>query len=72
MCRRPGDLPELIAHGRAIKAAVESARELVHPEIPDLRDVYGVIFVDNTRAEDGGLYQRNVATSTTSNATGWQ
>lgn len=57
----PGDLPELIAHGRAIKAAVENARQLVHPEIPDLRDVYGVIFVDDTRAEDGGLYQRNVA-----------
>ncbi|MPZ87451.1 MAG: proline racemase [Nitriliruptorales bacterium] len=57
----PDDLPALIAHGRAIKAAVESTREVVHPEIPDVRDVYGVIFVDGTRAEDGGLHQRNVA-----------
>lgn len=57
----PGDLPALIAHGRVIKAAVETAREVVHPETPDLRDVYGVIFIDETRAEDDGLHQRNVA-----------
>jgi proline racemase len=57
----PADLPELIEHGRAIKAAVEAARAVVHPDTPDLRDLYGVIFVDGTRHADGVLHQRNVA-----------
>lgn len=61
----PGDLDRLIAHGRAIKAAVEDDREVVHPGSGHLRDVYGVVFVDGTRTREGAagqrLHQRNVA-----------
>jgi proline racemase/trans-L-3-hydroxyproline dehydratase len=57
----PADLPALIAHGRAIKAGIQAAREVVHPEVPELRDVYGVIFVDGTHRVADELHQRNVA-----------
>jgi proline racemase len=57
----PADLPELISWGRQIKAAIEADREVAHPLVPHLRDVYGVIFVDGIRAEGTGLRQRNVA-----------
>ncbi len=40
----PGELPRLIELGRAIKADLERAHEIVHPREPELRDVYGVIF----------------------------
>ena len=54
----PGSLPSLIQLGREIKHAVESQHEIVHPDEPELRDVYGVIFF----ADHGGepLVQRNV------------
>jgi proline racemase len=52
----PGSLPELIRLGRAVKAALEAEREWVHPEEPELRDVYGVIFWQ----EEGPGIQRNV------------
>jgi proline racemase len=54
----PGSLPALIELGREIKRAIESQHEIVHPEEPELRDVYGVIFF----AEEGEspLTQRNV------------
>ena len=53
-----GELPRLIELGRAIKADLEQAHEIVHPHEPELRDVYGVIF---WQEEDGGpLIQRNV------------
>jgi proline racemase len=54
----PSSLPALIELGREIKHAVESRGEIVHPEEPELRDVYGVIFFAN----EGGrpLVQRNV------------
>jgi proline racemase len=55
------DLPTLIARGRSIKAAIEAQRSTVHPERPDVRDIYGVIFTDRTRWEGGTLHQRNVA-----------
>jgi proline racemase len=55
------DLPRLIELGRAIKAAIESAREVVHPLSAHLRDIYGVIFVDGTRRQGDALRQRNVA-----------
>jgi proline racemase len=54
-------LPRLIELGRAIKAAIEEERDVVHPLVADLRDVYGVIFVDETRQEGADLHQRNVA-----------
>src|SRR5215208_3313506 len=54
-----GDLPALVELGREIKRAVEDRDEIVHPDEPELRDVYGVIFF----ADQGGnpLVQRNVA-----------
>jgi proline racemase len=45
----PAFLPRLIELGREIKAAVEAAREVVHPLNPELRDVYGVIFTQGNR-----------------------
>jgi proline racemase len=55
------DLPRLIELGREIKARIEAARDVVHPVVADLRDIYGVIFVDETRQEGDALHQRNVA-----------
>jgi proline racemase len=52
----PGSLPELVRLGRAVKAALEAEREWVHPEEPELRDVYGVIFWQ----DEGPGVQRNV------------
>jgi proline racemase len=54
----PGELPRLIELGRAVKADLEAAHELVHPLEPELRDVYGVIFWQDEG--DGPLTQRNV------------
>jgi proline racemase len=54
----PGQLPRLIELGREIKRTLEAEHEIVHPEEPELRDVYGVIF---WQPEDGiPLTQRNV------------
>ena len=55
------DLPRLIELGRRIKAAVEADHDVVHPVAAHLRDVYGVIFTDDTRRRAGVLHQRNVA-----------
>ncbi|CAN5747104.1 proline racemase family protein [soil metagenome] len=56
------DLPTLIARGRAIKAAIEHERDIAHPTAPDdVRDIYGVIFVDRSRRDGDTLHQRNVA-----------
>ncbi|HXV34059.1 MAG TPA: proline racemase family protein [Gaiellaceae bacterium] len=41
---QPRNLPELIELGRAVKAGLEAQRPFIHPEEPELRDVYGVIF----------------------------
>ncbi|HSK91536.1 MAG TPA: proline racemase family protein [Euzebyales bacterium] len=55
------DLPRLIDLGRDIKAAIESERDVVHPTADHLRDIYGVIFVDDTRHAGDVMQQRNVA-----------
>jgi proline racemase/trans-L-3-hydroxyproline dehydratase len=55
----PGSLPRLIELGREIKRAVEAQAEIVHPEEPELRDVYGVIFFADEAERP--LAQRNVA-----------
>jgi proline racemase len=56
---RPRSVPELVALGRAVKAALEAQRPFVHPEESELRDVYGVIFWE--RVEFGPpVRQRNV------------
>jgi proline racemase len=53
------NLPELIRLGRAVKHGLEDKRSFVHPEEPELRDVYGVIFWE--RLDFGPpLRQRNV------------
>ena len=54
-----GSLPRLIELGRAVKASLEAQRPFVHPEEPELRDVYGVVFWE--QVETGPpLRQRNV------------
>jgi proline racemase len=53
------NLPALIELGRDVKAGLEAQRSFVHPEEPELRDVYGVIFWE--RVDMGPpLRQRNV------------
>ena len=52
----PASLPQLIELGRAVKRELEAAHEIVHPEQPDIRDVYGVIFFQR----EGERVQRNV------------
>jgi proline racemase len=52
------ELPRLIELGRAVKAELEAAHEIVHPLEPELRDVYGVIFWQPEGTEP--LAQRNV------------
>jgi proline racemase len=54
----PRELTRLIELGRAIKAELEAAHDVVHPLEPELRDVYGVIFWQQEGAEP--LVQRNV------------
>ena len=50
------ELPRLIDLGREIKRDLEAARPFVHPLVPDLRDIYGVIFWQ----DEGPRTQRNV------------
>jgi proline racemase len=54
----PAELPRLIELGRAIKADLEATHAVVHPDEPELRDVYGVIFWQEEGAKP--LTQRNV------------
>jgi proline racemase/trans-L-3-hydroxyproline dehydratase len=54
----PAELPRLIELGREIKADLEATHAFVHPDEPELRDVYGVIFWQEESA--GPLTQRNV------------
>ena len=54
----PAELPRLIELGRSIKRDLEAAGEIEHPEQPELRDVYGVIFWQNEAGDS--LTQRNV------------
>jgi proline racemase len=54
----PRELPRLIELGRAMKAELDAAHDIVHPLEPELRDVYGVIFWQEEGAEP--LVQRNV------------
>jgi proline racemase len=54
----PRELPRLIELGRAIKAELEAAHDVVHPLEPELRDVYGVVFWQEEPGQP--LTQRNV------------
>ena len=53
----PRELPRLIERGREVKRAIEAAHDVVHPDEPELRDIYGVIFWQR----EGANTQRNVA-----------
>jgi proline racemase len=54
----PAELPRLIALGRELKAAIEAGHDVVHPDEPELRGVYGVIFWQHEADEP--FTQRNV------------
>ena len=56
----PGNVPRFIELGRQIKGELESGQEFVHPEEPELRDVYGVIFWQDEGGEGSQTVQRNV------------
>lgn len=55
----PENLPAFISLGREIKAVIEAENDVVHPDEPELRDVYGVIFFE-TLERSPALTQRNV------------
>ena len=55
---RPRELSALVGLGREVKRALEAEREWAHPEEPELRDIYGVIFWQ--REPGPGVRQRNV------------
>ena len=54
------NLAAFIDVGREVKRALEAAYDVVHPLEPELRDVYGVIFVQE-EGRDPTLRERNVA-----------
>jgi proline racemase len=54
------DLPKLIELGRSIKTRIEATTEVIHPVVPELRDMYGVIFYEELGTKEGQLHQRNV------------
>jgi proline racemase len=56
----PRELPRLIELGREIKRELEAQHEIVHPDEPELRDVYGVVFWQDEETRDGVFTQRNV------------
>ena len=56
----PEDLPRLIELGREVKRAIEDAHDVVHPDEPELRGVYGVIFFEDAAPGEHALGQRNV------------
>jgi proline racemase len=55
----PASVPALIELGRGIKRGLEAGRTFVHPDEPELRDVYGVVFWEPVEAGPP-LRQRNV------------
>ena len=57
----PAAVPAFIELGREVKRALEAEHDVVHPDEPELRDVYGVIFWEEEEGVSGpGLVQRNV------------
>ena len=45
----PGQLPQLIAHGRRLQREIEAAQEIRHLEHPEIEGIYGVIFTAGDR-----------------------
>lgn len=57
----PASLPALIELQRELRPALDAALEVVHPDEPELRGIYGIVFWQSEPAEDGvALVQRNV------------
>jgi proline racemase len=54
----PRNLEAFIALGREAKREIEAAHDIAHPEQPELRDVYGVIFWQDEAGDS--FTQRNV------------
>jgi proline racemase len=53
-------LPALIALQRELRPALDAALEVVHPDEPELRGIYGVIFWEPLPPGSSALQQRNV------------
>ncbi|HLM33501.1 MAG TPA: proline racemase family protein [Gaiellaceae bacterium] len=56
----PESVPALIQLGRDVKRGLEAQRQFVHPESPDIRDIYGVTFWQDEGEDEGRIVQRNV------------
>jgi proline racemase len=56
----PACVPAFIELGREVQRALDAEHDVVHPDEPELRGVYGVIFWEDTDADGPGLRQRNV------------
>ncbi len=56
----PAELAAFVALGRELKRALEGEHEIAHPDEPELRDVYGVVFWQDEADGEPGLRQRNV------------
>jgi proline racemase len=57
----PASLADLIALQRELRPALDAALDPTHPDEPELRGIYGVIFWQDEPAEPGSdLVQRNV------------
>ena len=53
-------LPALIQGGRAVKRAIEAEHDVAHPDEPEIRGIYGVIFWQPEGGDPSALVQRNV------------
>jgi len=56
----PANVPAFIQLGRDVKRELEAQRQFVHPEAPDIRDIYGVIFWQDEGEDGDEIAQRNV------------
>src|SRR4051812_5379756 len=57
---RSGQVTELIAAGRAVKAELEGTDVASHPEDERLSGIYGTVIYDDLGDDDRGPHQRNV------------
>jgi proline racemase len=58
---KPENISYFVEQGRLIKDALSSQQVIFHPDRPEIRDIYGVIFFQREGAShDGRLCQRNV------------
>jgi proline racemase len=60
MAVEPASVPAFIELGRQVKHTLQAEHEIVHPDVPELRDIYGVVFWQPESGDAAGLVQRNV------------